>query len=353
MGIFFRNGNYWIDYREKGKRIRKQIGSEENAKTVLKILEEGLVESVIEIAEKKLLETKRNTGIKFNEAVEKYVEWAKTNKISWLRDKQSLAHWQEEFQKKKLSEICKLDIERYKARRKEEVAPRTVNEELACLRRLFYRMMEWGLAESNPVKGVKFLKEPPGRIAFLSIEEEKRLIDACPDNLKPIVIVALDTGMRKSEILNLKWQDIDFNREVIIVRNSKNGESREIPMTNRVKELLTGLSRYGENVFCSKNGASYKSLRSTWESFHRAVLKAGLNGLRFHDLRHVFATNLRSAGADLADIKECLGHKTLAMTNRYAHVTNKRKKDVIKLLDSHYLDTEEAKVLTMQNGDKV
>jgi len=330
MGVFYRNNNWWIDYYFNGKRKREKIGpSKKLAEIVLK-------KRLVEIAEGKYLEVKRKPNISFNDAVEKYMEWAKTNKISWLRDKQSLAHWQEEFQKKKLSEICKLDIERYKARRKEEVAPRTVNEELACLRRLFYRMMEWGFADENPVKGVKFLRQPPGRLKMLSPEEEKRLLDECCPSLKPVVITALNTGMRLGEIMNLEWNNIDFYHGFITVRNSKNGESRQIPMNETLRITLQNLPKSSDKVFTSRNGKPYRSIRTAFEN---AVRRAGLRDFRFHDLRHCFASKLRIKGADLADIKEYLGHKSFEMTMRYAHITPERKKDVIRLLDGHYLDT--------------
>jgi site-specific recombinase XerD len=103
--------------------------------------------------------------------------------------------------------------------------------------------------------------------------------------------------------------------------------------------MLKNLPRRHERVFLTPEGEPYRSGRAVLESFQRASAKVGIRDMRFHDLRHVHATNLRSAGADLADIKENLGHKTLVMTNRYAHVTNKRRQDVMRLLDGHYLDT--------------
>ena len=333
MGVFYRNNNWWIDYYFEGRRKREKVGpSKRLAEIVLK-------KRLVEIAEGKYLDIKRKPDITFDEAVGKYIEWAKVNKISWERDKLSLSHWQEEFKQKKLSEICKLDVERYKAKRKEVVAPRTVNEEIACLKRLFNRMVEWGLfIGENPTKGVKFLRQPPGRIKFLSEEEKERLLNSCNPWLKPIVLTALHTGMRRGEILNLKWNDIDFNRNVVIVRNSKNGERREIPLSNRLREMLKSLPMNGECVFHSRAGNPYRSIRT---AFATAVKRAGLDDFHFHDLRHVFATTLKTRGADLSDIKEYLGHKSLEMTNRYSHVTSERKQSIIKLLDGHQMDTGE------------
>lgn len=345
MGVKLRNGKYWIDYRDAhGTRIRKKIGT--NKKHAERIYRAKMKE----VDDEKLLGIKRPRvrKLSFDEAVEEYMKWARGNKITWKRDQQSLAHWQDELKGRMLCDVVRLDIERYKLRRKDQAAPRTTNEEVSCLRRLFNRMIEFGFTTKNPVKGVKLLRQPPGRLKMLSHAEEKRLLDACLPQLRPLVIAALSTGMRRGELLALTWDAVDFDRNVITVRNSKNGESREIPMTGRLRATLLGLPRSAEKVFCSGRGTPYKSVRIV---FDNAVKRAGLKDFRFHDLRHVFASNLRMKGADLLDIKDYLGHKTLAMTSRYAHVTNKRKQEVIKLLDEpedgHFLDTEGSKVVDL------
>jgi integrase len=142
--------------------------------------------------------------------------------------------------------------------------------------------------------------------------------------------------MRRGEILGLRWDDVDFNRDVILVRRSKNGESREIPMTRKLRATLFDLPRTSDQVFTSRKGEAYRSIRN---AFLRAVRSAELRDLRFHDLRHVFASNLRMGGADLFLLKELLGHKTLAMTMRYAHITCTRKREVIGVLDGEFLES--------------
>ena len=330
MSVFRKNDAWWIDYRVDGRRKREKIGRSK------KLAETVLGKRLHEIAEGRFLDVKKVPQIGFDDAVAKYMEWAKSNKSSWDRDKLSLSHWSKEFSGRKLSDISRLDVERYKMWRKEEVAPRTVNEELACLRRLFNRMIEWGLADENPVRGIKLLRQPPGRIKFLSEDEKERLLDACNPWLKPVVLTALHTGMRRGEILSLRWEDVDFRRNVIVVRNSKNGERREVALSERLRGSLTDLPRGDGLVFSCRAGNPYKSIRT---AFTTAVRRAGFVDLHFHDLRHVFATTLKSRGADLGDIKECLGHKSLEMTDRYSHVTSARKRAVIGLLDGHYLDT--------------
>jgi integrase len=330
MHIKRRNGKYVLDYYVK---VNEALRRREETFPTKKLAELAMAKRKVEIAEGKFLDVRRRPRLVFDEAVEKYMEWAKANKRSWDRDRTSLAHWKAELGGKPLSQIGKLDVERYKAKRKEQVAPRTVNEELACLKRLVNRMIDWGLAESNPVRGVRFLRQPPGRLKMLSPDEEKRLLDACCASLRPVVITALYTGMRRGEIVSLTWSDVDFHHGVIVVRDSKNGESRQIPMSITLRETMSALrSRSGqaERVFCSRMGTPYQSIRSAYE---KAVTKAGLKDLHFHDLRHVFASNLRMQGVDLFLIKELLGQKSLDMTMRYAHITSNRKQEAIKALD--------------------
>lgn len=333
MHIKQRNGKYVLDYYVKVKGILRR---REETFPTRRLAELAMAKRRVEVAEGKFLDVRRRPVADFEEVVEKYLKWAKGNKVSWDRDALSLTNWKKELKVKKLSEISTLDVERFKLKRRDKVAPRTVNEELNCLRRFFYRAMDWGLADSNPVKGVRRLREPPGRMKILSPDEAKKLLDACGPGLRPIVILALHTGMRRGEILGLKWGDVDFNRGVILVRRSKNGESREIPMTKTLREALSGLPRVSDTVFTSSKGGPYRSIRN---AFNRAVREAGFAGLRFHDLRHVFASNLRMGGADLFLLQELLGHKTLAMTMRYAHITCSRKREVMGVLDGEFLES--------------
>ena len=121
-------------------------------------------------------------------------------------------------------------IEKYKADRLQCVTPATVNRELACLKYMYTKAIEWEYVKTNPAKTVKLLKEPPGRLRYLKPEEVDALLKACADHLRPIVVTALNTGMRKSEILNLKWNELDLGNRKITVANSKNNEKRVIPI---------------------------------------------------------------------------------------------------------------------------
>ena len=124
-----------------------------------------------------------------------------------------------------------------------------MNRELALLKHLCTKAVEWGYLKANPLKSVKFLKEPPGRLRYLTREEMDPLLDACSPHLRPIVVTALNTGMHKSEILGLTWQDIDFGARTITVRQTKNNEPRVIPMNRTLYEELRQLPHYLHSAY--------------------------------------------------------------------------------------------------------
>ncbi len=154
---------------------------------------------------------------------------------------------------------------------------------------------EWKMVDEETakgIKGVKQLKEDNKRLRFLTLEECRRLIDCCPEHLKPIVTVALQTGMRRGEILNLRWEQIDLNHYFILLDNkTKNGTRREIPINTTLEELFKNLPRGLESnyVFVNKEGNPYRDIK---RSFGTALKKAGICDFRFHDCRHTTASHL-------------------------------------------------------------
>ncbi|MFC2169764.1 tyrosine-type recombinase/integrase [Acidobacteriota bacterium] len=147
------------------------------------------------------------------------------------------------------------------------------------------------------------------------------------------MLVALNTGMRKSELLELEWQNIDFSRRFIYVERSKNNRSRKVPMNSAVYDELQRLRRNGHNFVFNKV-KSQGRLRCVATAFKTACKNAGLLGIRFHDLRHTFATNLVMGGTDLVTVKEILGHSDISMTVRYSHPSDRRKMEAVEKLVS-------------------
>ena len=329
MSRVYKRGKAWyIDYSSyKGRRIRKRIGKDR------KIAELTLHDIELKIERGENLGIHETKKVLLEDFAEEYLKFAKANKAesSYGRDIISLRiHLIPYFEGKYLHEVATQEIERYKELRLEEVKPATVNRELACLKHFYSKAVEWGYVDKNPVKNVKLLKEPPGRVRYLKPWEIRALLRECSPRIKPVVLVTLNTGMRKSEVLNLTWHDVNFDERTIMVRNSKNNESRIIPMNATVyKELKTLYMKASSSCVFSENGKSYRSVR---EGFNNAVKRARIKDFRFHDLRHCFASYLAMSGCNLKTIQELLGHKDIKMTMRYSHLSKEHLQEAVNLL---------------------
>jgi integrase len=184
------------------------------------------------------------------------------------------------------------------------------------------------------IRKVKLLRDEGMRLRYLSIEECQGLINACDCHLKPIVITALNTGMRRGEILNLKWDNVDLKHGFILLDKTKNGDRREIPINETLRMTFQSVMRRLDipQVFHDlKKGKPYKAVR---HSFSSACKRAGITDFHFHDLRHTFASHLVMAGVDITTVSKLLGHKSLKMTLRYAHLTPAHMAKAVNILDS-------------------
>ena len=334
MGIYQIGNNWYIDFYYDGTRYKESVGAVN--KTIAK---EMLVVKKREVIQGTYKPKKHKTS--FEKFKEEYLKYSKNNKrpLSTIRDESSLKHLQKVFDSKRLSEISPILIEKYKTMRINEGAkPVTINHEMACLRHIFTMAIKWGKAEKNPVKEVKFLKEPQGKDRILTYEEEGCLLayvrsKAKSRHLEAIIITALNTGMRKGEILHLKWENVDFKNGYIIVVETKNGEIRKIPMNEQLTMALKKVKDKNsspEYVF-SENGKSYGDVKTGW---WKALKEVKIENFRFHDMRHTFGSRLGMAGVDIKTIQELMGHKDIKMTMRYSHPTPEHKKRAVEILDS-------------------
>ena len=218
--------------------------------------------------------------------------------------------------------------------------PATVNRYLAALSHLFtIAVREWGWIEENPLRKVTKMKEPRGRVRFLSDEERLSLLQACKDSYSPYlyiaVVLALSTGGRRMEILGLRWQDVDIPRGIITLHETKNGERRILPLTGHALELIKTHAKIrvltSDYVFPSKNYKKPIDLRSPFET---ALKRAEIIDFRWHDLRHSCASYLAMNGASLAEIAEILGHKTLQMVKRYSHLSEAHTSKIVTKMNN-------------------
>ncbi len=176
--------------------------------------------------------------------------------------------------------------------------------------------------EKNPVKAVKLLTENNALIRYLTMEEEAKLLAALPSYIRELVRFAIYTGLRRMEILSLRWEDVDFRTETLTVKRSKHGEARHIPLNRVACNILTALKRerkvLAPCIFTTDRGQPFYWFDKT---FRKAVTQARIEDFHFHDLRHTFASRLRMVRVDLQAVKELLGHKTIAMTLHYSHLS--------------------------------
>ncbi len=222
MAIFKKGKNWYIDFYEKGQRKRKKIGpSKKLAEQVLKDVE-------VKIVKKEYLGILEEKKIVFEDYAKVYLKYAKANKADSTesRDSYSVANLKSVFKGKYLFDITTEMVENYKTKRLEKVEPATVNRGLACLKHMYTKAIEWGYVKTNPAKGIKRLKEPPGRLRYLRPNEVNALLTACSEHLRHLVVTAVNTGMRRGELFNLKWPQVDLENRKITVINSKNNESR-------------------------------------------------------------------------------------------------------------------------------
>lgn len=215
----------------------------------------------------------------------------------------------------------------------------TVNRYMASLSiALTKATREWGWLEENPMFKVDKKRESKGRTRFLSQDEQNALLKACKDQKNPLilllVVIALSTGARFSEIINLKWKNVDFERKRIHLMDTKNGDNRTVPISSIAYKLLKQHSKVrkinSDFVFAREDGKQPMDLRFQWET----VLKnSQVKDFTFHDLRHTAASNLAMGDASLLEIAQILGHKTMAMVQRYSHLTEQHTANILEKMN--------------------
>jgi integrase len=327
MAVYKRGDNWYIDFTFHGQRIREMIGPSRKG------AEKVIAKRKAEIAENRFLDKRMEPDpISFYDFANEYLQWAKANKkpSSYNRDLSLMRQLNKEFEAKAIQEITTWQIEKFKAKRKEEVRPASVNREIALLKHMYSKAIEWSKVKESPVKKVKLLKGEVKRVRFLMPDQVQTLLSNCADHLRPIVTVAIHTGMRKGEILKLRRDQANFNQGIISILDTKNHERRDIPMNETVKATLKAIEDKGPYFFSNEDGKPFGDVK---KAFATAMRKSGIEDFRFHDLRHTFASNLVMAGEDLNTIRELLGHKDLTMTLRYAHLAPNLKKKAVDVLD--------------------
>jgi len=261
------------------------------------------------------------------------------------------------FTEMEIGQITRNDIIRYRkdrharylAKQKEDtpkpLSETTINRDIEVVRHLLFWAADEGFLPANPIARIRMARERRQRRPVMPMAEEVKLLRSCSDHLRSIVTAALDTGMRRGELLGQLWEHVDFDRRLISVTRSKTpeGEHRQIPLTNRVYELLSA-TRQPSGPVLTYEGGPLRNLKTGWAG---AIRRAGIPHYRFHDLRHTFNSRLVEAGV-IADVrKELMGHSHGGDVHSiYTHVELPTLRDAIARLDAWY----STKLSTLTNG---
>lgn len=324
--VFHRDGDWWIDFKDaQGARRRKKIGP---SKRIAREVLDGLLGQV---ARRQHLGVIEDSAISFADFAKVWCERA----LSPLKPRTQErwrgivdGHLKAAFPGA-LRGITAALAEAYVAKRIEQGGqPSTINREMTVLKHMMRRAVEWEYlsrnafldAQGRPLAGLRALREPSGRTRFLSVEEIERLLSACEGSespyLRPFVVVSMNTGMRRNEVLSLNRCTVDFANSVATIADTKNGEARHVYLNRAVIEALKALpARLDSRMFPM-------GPNQTTMLFVRAAKRAGLENVRLHDLRHTFASYQAMSGVASRGLQVLLGHKDARMTMRYSHLSD-------------------------------
>ncbi len=233
----------------------------------------------------------------------------------------------------RIRDIRRPDIQRYVTERSLKAKPATVRKEGNVLKHMLSLAVEWELIPWSPADKVKLPKPPAGRVRYAQPTELRALMEACPEWLRPVMVLAVTTGMRRSEILGLRWLDVDIAHNRIMLPQTKNGEGRIVYLNHGAVSTLRAFA-FGPDTKSTDKLFPDLSPPQVSVAFQRACRQSGLLDFHFHDLRHTAASWLRMQGADIHTVALLLGHKDLRMAARYQHLSPAFLSEAVSRLDS-------------------
>ncbi len=338
-GYYRRKGKvlYW-EFMHKGRRYTIRLGNitKSEARPIVAKIKAKIISGEWD-------EENRKDPF-MTELIEAYRKWYESHSRARRRSKEvhlyRLDLLKEFFGNLRASEVTWFTVENYKSRRLEKGAGKTtINKELKLLKSVFNKARELELYDGEVPKIEVFREEGEERLRYISPEEARRLIEACPEWFRPVVIFALNTGLRAGEIFSLTWDSVDFENRVIRIESesTKTKDVYTVPMNDVVYNLLKRVKEMQERegirhgyVFTNSKGLPYKYEDRTYRRvFVNACRRAGIKDFRFHDLRHTFASWVAMNSRDIYAVQKLLNHKDLRMTKRYAHLTQQYLKEVV------------------------
>jgi integrase len=335
-----------IEYRNAldGKRYRQRAGATTKAEA------EGLLRKAMsEIAQARIAgarSVEQLKGVRFGDFADgAYASHIKTAKTvhGKARDEQIIKALKPSFGGMLLRDISTAAVREYAHKRLSgaigrKAKPSTVNRELSCLSAIFREAVKMEYTTDNPVRRVEKYREDNFRLRYLSDDEERALLVYAPAEIRPILVTAIHTGLRKEELLSLTWAEVDMEKRLVRVKAGKTGKVRYVPLNDVAHDTLKTAPRYaldpGTPVFANpETKERWCDLKPVWYRHVAPALKrAGIPHLRFHDLRHTFASRLVQRGIPLNTVRELLGHGSMVMTLRYAHLAPSNLREAVDVL---------------------
>lgn len=375
MSVRKRGGRWYCRFQIDGVRYERRCSTAVDERTALQ------AEKIImaEIMRGDLDYAKAKKAIKLKEGINLFEKYSKGNKLSYKSDiyyidkvlkyfgencilesitPSKIEEFKEFLKSYKTTSKIKINNPEYGKNgcRKKYIykeieiekkrANSTINRHVEMLSKMFNLCIDNGLIEFNPCRSVGQLREDNFKIRYLTPEEEKALYNAIEElekegksnyrYLKNIITCALQTGMRRAEIFNLKWSQIDFKEGFIEVLKTKSGKSRKIPISPRLDVTLKGILANSNSEYVFINPETNKPYKDIKKAFSTVLKNANIKNFRFHDLRHTVATRMVESGTDLVVVQEILGHSSIQTTMRYAHPVPENKKRAIECLSNLY-----------------
>lgn len=324
-GLFRRDGHWWIRWAcSYGHEHMEKIGTAKGLardfyqKRKLQVKTEGFCLTKAK--------AQREQRILFKDAAARYLEWATRERPrSFTFREKALKHLLAAFGPRPLAEITSSEIEAYQARRRDAgAAPGTVNRERAVVGHLFTKAHGWGIVTSNPVRGTEKQREPDGTPRPLIPDEEARLLQRLPAHYKPVVTLALHTGLRLGELRAQTWKDIDLEQGTLTVTRPKSGKREVLPLNRTARETLRSLERSGPVLFPTLP-------KKLSDLFIRYARKAGVPDVTFHCLRDTFISRL-APHVSATTLMSLARHRDLRTTRRYLKVEDAHLRAAVERL---------------------
>jgi integrase len=338
MALFKQKGsrNWWMNYTHNGKQVRKSTGTANK-----RLAEQIFCKVQTQVTEGTYFENCQGKNKTLYDLFSRYLLEVTPDKnpVTQIDEKRFAKNFLEFAGNRKLIEITSDLVSRYVVERKKTVKPGSINRELAFLSVTFNQAIKvWGWCRDNPVSRIKREKEQK-RVKYFPDHEFAEIFKHLPDWVKPIVLLGKNTGLRLSNLIHLKWPEINLYKRLIVLEGEKmkNTYPLGIPLNKQATDVLVESFRIRKlhipYVFYNRDAKPYTKW-GVYRAFKKACKAAGYPDYRFHDLRHDFCSKLVQGGIDIYTVKELAGHKDVTTTQRYAHLNTKRLEESVSVLDN-------------------